>query len=105
MSSRREDILARLLVVVSAIDGIESAARNLDRIADSKTPYAAVFDGDEDVFENLRATGPAPNAVNMTPTVAVSLGDVPESVGTLTNEWLAKVQRAVLLDETLQTLC
>ena len=105
MTSRREDILARLAVVIGDMDGIEFSARNLDRIVDTKTPAAILFDGDEDVFENLRATGAAPNAVNMMPTVVVSLGDVPENVGTVTNEWLAKVQRAVLLDETIQTLC
>ena len=103
--SRREDILARLPVIIAAMDGIETSARNLDRIADTKLPAAVLFDGDEDVFENLRATGAAPNAVNMTPTVVISLGDVPENIGTVTNEWLAKVQRAVLLDADIQTLC
>ncbi len=105
MTSRREDILARIVVVIGDMDGIETTARNLDRIADTKLPAAILFDGDEDVFENLRATGAAPNSVNMTPTVVVSLGDVPENIGTVTNEWLAKVQRAILLDEEIQTLC
>ena len=104
MTSKREDILARIAVVIGEMDGIETSARNLDRIVDMKTPAAILYDGDEDVFENLRATGAAPNAVNMMPTVVVSLGDVPENVGTVSNEWLAKVQRAVLLDETIQTL-
>ncbi len=40
----------------------------------------------------------------MTPTIVVSLGDVPENVGTVTNEWLASVQRAVLLDVTIDEL-
>ena len=105
MTSRREDILARLAVIVGDLDGVEYSGRNMDRQPDTKLPAAILFDGDEDVFENLRATGAAPNSVNMTPTVVVSLGDVPENVGTVTNEWLAKVQRAILLDETIQTLC
>ncbi len=105
MTSRREDILARLAVIVGDLDGVEFSGRNMDRQPDTKLPAAILFDGDEDVFENLRATGAAPNAVNMMPTVVVSLGDVPENIGTITNEWLGKVQRAILLDETIQTLC
>jgi hypothetical protein len=103
--SKREDILARLAVIIGTIDGVETAARNLDRIADTKLPAAILFDGDEDAFENLRSTGAAPNVVNMMPVIVVSLGDVPENVGTVTNEWLAKVQRAILLDETIAALC
>ncbi len=105
MTSKREDILARVTVVIAAMSGVEFSGRNMDRAADTKLPAAILFDGDEDVFENLRATGAAPNAVNMTPTVVISLGDVPENIGTVTNEWLAKVQRAVLLDADIQTLC
>ena len=105
MASRRELILARLYEIVSALPGIESSGRNLDRVADTKLPYGAVFDGDEEAFENLRARGMAPNAMFMTPNVVVSLGEVPENVGTLSNEWLAKVQKAVLSDQELQDLC
>lgn len=104
MTSRREDILARLTVIIGDMDGVEFSGRNYDRIADTKTPSAILFDGDEDVFENLRATGGAVNIVNMTPTIVVSLGEVPENVGTLTSEWLAKVQRAVLFDSEIDSL-
>jgi hypothetical protein len=104
MPSRREAILARLAVVVASVSGLETAARNLDRLPDTKTPSAVMFDGDEEAFENLRATGGAPNAVTMTPSVVVSLGEVPENVGTVTNEWLAKVQKAVLFDSELEQL-
>ncbi len=104
MTSKREDILARLAVVVADMDGVEFAGRNYDRIADTKTPSAITFDGDEDVFENLRATGGAVNVVNMTPSVVISLGEVPENVGTVTSEWLLKVQRAVLLDAEIDGL-
>jgi hypothetical protein len=103
--SKREEILARLAVIIGDIAGIETAARNLDRNPDTKLPAATLYDGDEDAFENLRATGLAPNVINMMPTIVVSLGDVPENIGTVTNEWLAKVQRAILLDESLAALC
>ncbi len=96
--------MARLALIVGAMDGVEFSGRNMDRVADTKLPAAIVFDGDEDPFENLKATGGAVNVVNMLPTVVISLGDVPENVGTVTNEWLAKVQRAVLLDVTIDEL-
>jgi hypothetical protein len=105
MTSRREQILARMAVVIGGISGIETSGRNLDRVADSKLPAAILFDGDEDTFENLNATGSAPNVAAMTPTIVVSLGDVPENVGTVTNEWLAKVQKAVLFDSEIESLC
>jgi len=46
----------------------------------------------------------APDVIDMTPTVVVSLGDVPENVGTVTNEWLALVQKAVLGDLIIDEL-
>jgi hypothetical protein len=105
MTSRREAILARLAVVVGGISGIETSGRNLDRVADTKLPAAILFDGDEDTFENLNATGGAPNVAVMMPVVVVSLGDVPENIGTVTNEWLAKVQKAVLFDSEIEMMC
>ncbi len=96
--------MARMAAIIANIDGVEFSGRNMDRQPDTKTPCAIVFDGDEDVFENLRATGAATNIVNMTPVVVVSLGEVPENIGTVMNEWLAKVQKAVLLDAELDTL-
>jgi hypothetical protein len=102
--SRREAILARIAEVIAAIPGIETSGRNVDRVADSKLPCAMLFDGDEEAFENLRATGGAANVVNMTPAIVVSLGDVPENVGTVTNEWLAKVQKAILFDSMIEQL-
>jgi hypothetical protein len=102
--SKREAILVRIAEVIATIPGIETAGRNVDRIADSKLPAAILFDGDEQSFENLRATGGAINVVSMTPAIVVSLGDVPENVGTVTNEWLAKVQKAILFDSQIEEL-
>src|SRR5215475_12175683 len=104
MTSRREQILARLAVVVGDIAGVEFSARNYDRVSDSKLPAAIVYDGDEQPFENLRATGARPNVVIMTPAVVISLGEVPENVGTLSNDWLAKVQKAVLFDSEIERI-
>jgi hypothetical protein len=104
MTSRREMLLARLAVVIGGIQGIETSGRNLDRVADSKLPAAILYDGDETAFENLNATGGAANVLSMTPMIVVSLGDVPENVGTVTNEWLAKVQKAVLFDSAIEQI-
>jgi hypothetical protein len=103
-TAKREAILARIAEVIATIPGVETAGRNVDRVADSKLPAAVLFDGDEEAFENLRATGGAINVVSMSPTVVVSLGDVPENVGTVTNEWLAKVQKAILFDSQIEQL-
>jgi hypothetical protein len=102
---RRELILARLAVVVGGISGIETSGRNLDRVADTKLPAAIVFDGDEDAEDNPNATGAAPNIAVMLPVIVVSLGDVPENIGTVTNQWLAKVQKAILFDSEIESLC
>ena len=96
--------MQRMAAIIADIEGVETSGRNMDRDPDTRMPCAIVFDGDEDVFENLSATGGATNIVNMTPVVVVSLGDVPENIGTVMNEWLAKVQKAVLLDAELDSL-
>lgn len=102
----REQILARMATVIATnVAGIESAARNLDQQSEIKTPAIVLYDGDEEAFDNPRATGGSPNVVHMLPIIALSLGDVPENVGTTTNEWRAKVLKAVLLDSDLETLC
>lgn len=104
MADLREAILARLAVVIAGISGIESAARNLDQQSETKLPAIVLYDGDEEAMESIKF-GSSPTIVTMTPTLALSLGDVPENVGTTTNEWRAKVLKAVLLDATTAALC
>lgn len=105
MSDPREDIMARITVLLGQLPGIETAARDLDEIADVKTPSAVLFDGDEVALDNPRATSGKPTVVHATPQIEIDLGEVPENVGTVTNEWLTKVKAAILNDVTLESLC
>lgn len=105
MADLREPIMVRLLAILTGLSGIETVARNLDVLDDLKLPAAILYDGDEEAFDNQRATGAAGNAINALPQIVVSFSDVPENVGTTANAWLAKVKRAVLLDSALAALC
>lgn len=104
MADLREAILARLTVIISEnIAGIESATRNLDQTPDSKMPAIVLYDGDE-TASDITKPGRAPTIVTMEPVIALALGDVPENVGTVTNEWRAKIVKAVLQDGDLEAM-
>jgi hypothetical protein len=105
MADPREDILVRLAEIISAISGVETAGRNLDEIGDAKLPAIILYDGDDEAFDNPRAVGAAGNVVHMLPAIVLSLGDVPENVGTTSNLWRAKILKAILLDATIGTIC
>jgi hypothetical protein len=106
-TDNREAILAQLAVLLGQIDGITVAARNLEEI--SEVPpggaIAVLYDGDEIAADNPKAIGGVGNIVHMTPEIVISLGEVPETVGTSTNAWRIKLLKKVLLDTTLMTLC
>src|SRR5262245_17605334 len=104
MADLREVLLARVLVVLKGVQGIETADRNLDDISDLRLPAAILFDGDEEAFDNPRARGAAPNTVEMTPTIEVTLSD-PDQVGTQINALRARICKAILSDTTLKTSC
>jgi hypothetical protein len=105
-TDNRELILAQLAVLLGQIDGVTVAARNLEEI--SEVPpggaIAVLYDGDELATDNVRAIGGVGNVVHMTPEIVLSLGEVPETVGTSTNEWRAKLLKKILLDPTLANL-
>ncbi len=105
MADPREDIMARLLALLGQMSGMELVARNLDEIPDTKMDSAILYDGDEVADDNPRAVGGKPNVVRTSPQIVVSLGDVPENIGTRKNDRLVEVKRLVLLDDDLQTLC
>ena len=56
MVDAREDILARLLVIVATIPGIQSAQRNNVDITEDQLPAAIVFDGDEETNADFDLT-------------------------------------------------
>jgi hypothetical protein len=105
-TDNRELILAQLAVLLGQIDGITVVGRNLEEV--SEVPpggaIAVLFDGDEAATDNVRAIGGVGNVVHMTPEIQISLGEVPETVGTSTNQWRAKLLKKILLDPTLANL-
>jgi hypothetical protein len=106
-TDNREIILAQLAILLGQIDGITVAARNLEEI--SEVPpggaIAVLYDGDEVAADNPKAIGGVGNIIHMTPQIIISLGEVPETIGTSTNAWRTKLLKKVLLDTTLMTLC
>jgi hypothetical protein len=107
MTDRREQVLAQLVVLLGQIPGITLAARNLDEITElgAGQALAVLYDGDENAHDNPRARGTAGNVVYMLPEIIVTLGEVPETIGTTTNEWRAKLIKKILFDPTLPTIC
>lgn len=98
----RELILVQLTEIISAIPGIEMAARNLVEGSETRTPMIVLYDGDEEAMETAKP-GLAGLIVNMLPMIVLSLGDVAENAGTVANEWRAKILKAVLSNATLGT--
>ena len=103
MADPREEIMARILDLLGTLSGTELVARNLDEIPDSKLPAVVLYDGDEVAMDNPRAVSGKPTVVQATPQIVVDLGDVPENVGTVTNEWLTAIKRLILMDATLNS--
>ena len=105
MADMREILLARVLVVLKTVQGLETCERNLDDLSDLRLPAAILFDGDEEAFDNPRARGQAPNAVEMHPVIEVHFPEAPENVGTQINAIRARIQKALCADTTIRTLC
>ena len=107
MVDKREQIMARLTEVSSALLGVRTVTRNSDEISEHKRPAIALFDSDESADEaagNLDHPGRAPNVVVMTPEVLILLGSSPAGVGPALNELRAKLVKAVLTDAQLAAL-
>lgn len=101
----REQILARLLVIVQGVSGIATAARNALDISETKLPAIVIHDGDEEAHDNSQAVGLAGNVVTMTPQISILIGDTTDNIGTTANSFRAAVQKAILSDATLTELC
>jgi hypothetical protein len=97
----REDILARLLVVVGTIPNLRSAHRNNVDITEDQLPAAIVFDGDEAVVAGNDGSRPSnrPLLVEMTPEIVIaeSSDEAGSDLTTLRRELIKRV----LLDTEL----
>ena len=100
----REDILARLLVVVAAIPGMKSFHRNNVDITEDQLPAAIVFDGDETTVAGNDGSRPSnrPLLVEMTPEIVIAeqSGEVGSDLTTLRRELIKRV----LLDTELNAM-
>lgn len=110
MTDRREDILARLFVVLSAVVGIVEKVRNRGDLPSEKRPAIILMDADEVADREMFGRGrPAnsPNFVVMSPEIYIVLKNQKpenETLGQSLNEYRAKVIKAVLNDATLINL-
>ncbi|HMF49312.1 MAG TPA: hypothetical protein VK603_11755 [Candidatus Saccharimonadales bacterium] len=105
---RREQILARLLAISSATAGINVAYRNKPGINEADLDVVVICDGDEQGDERdpegSRPTN-APRRVVMTPSIEITAGGPPETIGSTINGYRAKLIKAISSDPTLITLC
>lgn len=104
---KREAILARLLIVVKAVEGIKTATRNKKAISEDQRPGVQIFDADEEADDReigRGRPGNAPNLITMTPEIFLVLGAVTETVGTELNTLRAKLVKAIVSDSELATL-
>lgn len=102
----REDILARLVVVMATIPNIKLAQRNNTDITEDQLPAAIVFDGDEetDDISDLSMKPPnRPTVVRMTPEVMIAQqsGQAGSDLTTLRRELIRRVLTDSELNETI----
>jgi hypothetical protein len=97
----REDILARLLVVVASVPNIKTALRNNVDIQEELLPAVSVFDGDEESggAEDRSARPPGrPYVARMIPEIVVSER---HGTGSELGTFRREIIRRVLNDATL----
>jgi hypothetical protein len=102
----REDILARLLVVVATIPNIRSAQRNNVEIPEDQLPAAIVFDGDEETGDasDLSMRPPnRPTMVRMHPEIVIAqqADEAGSDLSVLRRELIKRVLTDTELNETI----
>jgi hypothetical protein len=102
----REDILARLLVVVASIPNIKFAQRNNIEIPEDQLPAALVFDGDEETNDasdlSMRPAN-RPTMVRMHPEIVIAqqADEVGSDLTTLRRELIKRVTTDTVLNEQI----
>ena len=103
MSDPREAIIVRMLAIVSAVSGVETAARNRIEFDDTQLPAVAVLEGDEEVApDSLTRTASRQSIVTMTPQVYIR--EDGEEVGTSLNALRDAIKDAIKSDAQLSAL-
>lgn len=103
MTDRREEILARMLVVLDALETATGGAfRNRTEIADGMRPCVVLVDGDEEAEDrDSNRGGIAPRRVHMTPEVILLAGANADEIGTTLNAIRAEAIYALANDTEL----
>ena len=116
MIDRRENILARLLVILGQVPGIASVYRNRGEIGDADTPAAVLLDGDEHVSILINNVTPMPaTMVTLAPQVVIilpmyddvsntTINGAGQPLGPYMSSIRMSVMNAILNDETLVML-
>ncbi len=101
----REAILVRLLAVASAASGLQER-RNQTSLNDKQLPAVVLLDGEELAVEGdpEGRSALAPRRVTMTPEVQFRVEAKADQVGTLLNDFRARLIYAVLSDAPLLAL-
>jgi hypothetical protein len=102
MSDVREDILARLFAVVSAIPNMRSAHRNNVDIPEDQLPAVIILDGDEEAATDNSTRPPTkPQVVTMTPGIVVQVQDDNVTLGSAITTFRQELLKLVLTDDQL----
>lgn len=106
MADVRENILARLLVVVAGIPNIRSAQRNNIEIPEDQLPAVIVFDGDEETDGAAdRSARPStrPYVVRMHPEIIIAqqADEVGSELTTLRRELIKRVLTDTVLNQQI----
>lgn len=108
MTDRREQVLARLVVIAQGISGVGQVVRNQpDTTGTASSAAVVIFDGDESVDGGGAGRGRPPTAtvfVEMVPEVQIRAGRPSATIGTVMNGLRVLLVKAVLGDATLRAI-
>lgn len=118
MTTKREQILERILQVLGTVSGITAAYRNRAEFPDDKLPAAALLDGGESLTQEItpnKSVKMPPAIFSLRPQVFVilkprddmsntTLEGVVAPIGEELSEYLDRVIQAVVNDPTLVSL-
>lgn len=106
MADKREQILARLETVLTALPGYKVVTRNAQNLPEQVRPAIVILDSDEEVLQHSASpSARAITMVKMTPQIFVLDDGRSTEIGTTMNAHRAAVIKAVATDTELRTLC
>ena len=101
MIDTREDILARLVLIVESIPNIRSAQRNNVDIPEDQLPAAIILDGDEETADSTDSSMRPPHRptmVTMTPGIVVQVQDDNVMLGSMITTFRRELIKGILFD-------